>query len=41
MTFPQDRLAGNEWIVTAPCELRAVIDAFCGSGGSRLQPEDS
>jgi phosphoglycolate phosphatase len=30
MTFPQDQLAGDEWIVTAPCELRDVIDEFVG-----------
>jgi phosphoglycolate phosphatase len=28
MTCPPERLVGNEWIVTSPGELRAVIDSF-------------
>ncbi len=28
VTFPAGRLTGDEWIVTAPGELRAVIDEF-------------
>jgi phosphoglycolate phosphatase len=28
VTFPQERLSGDEWIVTAPAGLRDVIDAF-------------
>jgi phosphoglycolate phosphatase len=35
VTFPQERLAGDEWMVTAPGELREVIDAFVASGLSR------
>lgn len=27
-TFPPDRLTGEEWIVRAPSELKAVFDAF-------------
>jgi phosphoglycolate phosphatase len=30
VTFPAERLTGNEWMVTAPHELRAVIDDFAG-----------
>lgn len=29
--FPQDKLAGDEWIVTAPDQIRAVIDTFVGA----------
>ena len=32
VTFPQNRLAGDEWIVTAPGELRDVIDQFVERG---------
>ena len=35
ITFPQDRLSGDEWIVTSPGELRDVIDAFVTGSGIR------
>ena len=39
ITFQQDRLAGDEWIVTAPDQLRGVIDEFV-SGPAEAGPHD-
>jgi phosphoglycolate phosphatase len=38
VTFPQERLSGQEWIVTEPRDLRAVIDAFVASGPADPAP---
>ena len=35
ITFPQDRLAGDEWIVKTTGELRRVIDDFVKGEGGR------
>jgi phosphoglycolate phosphatase len=37
ITFPRERLSGDEWIVTTTAELRDVVDHFCGF---RLSPGD-
>ena len=41
ITFPQERLSGNEWIVTSTADLRGVIDSFVSSGPAKAGPHES